>query len=119
MGTWEKKDDRTETLAGKVGNEKQIDNAATIEILQAINGSGAKSFGGAKQWPKLRLEVSFQQGEEDKRDQLIKELKQVVADFLYPEPEEPVVDDEPHEYCVHCGEEIPPFNSECGCEEGE
>lgn len=33
--------------------------------------------------------------------------------------DEPSADDTPRVYCNKCGEEIPPFESECGCDGGK
>ncbi len=33
-----------------------------------------------------------------------------------PEAQEPVIDDEPKEFCGRCGREMEPFETGCGCE---
>lgn len=67
---------------GIIGRNAVVDNAIRIEATYKFNGSGGKAFGGAKQWPFAGLEVSFQEGEEAKRDALIMRLKETVDQFF-------------------------------------
>lgn len=79
---FKKENDRERKLAGKVGNDYNTDNAATIDKFNSINGSGSTAFGGAKSWPSLTLRVSFQAGEEKHRNELAKMLEKTTADFM-------------------------------------
>lgn len=46
-----------------------------LEKYYHYNGSGNKAFGGAKKWPVLALNIDFETGKEQERDELIEKLK--------------------------------------------
>lgn len=68
--------------AGKCANECTFDNALEIIASSKGNGSGPGSFNGAKTWPYAWLEVSFQTGEEAKRDEFVKALQVFTKEFF-------------------------------------
>lgn len=68
--------------AGKQANDCTFDNVMTIEASHHLNGSGPESFGGARTWPHARLDVSFQTGEEAKRDEFVTALKKFTKEFF-------------------------------------
>jgi predicted esterase len=65
---------------GKIGRDCESMGAVVIETGYFYSGSGVESFGGAKQWPRLRATVQFQEGEDDKAEQLAEELEQWLRD---------------------------------------
>ena len=67
---------------GLIGNGCQMDNAHNLIMGEKRNGSGPKAFGGAKTWPFLSLEVSFQVGEEGYREDLAEVLKRTVDEYF-------------------------------------
>jgi len=69
-------------LKGKLGKDYTSNNAHEIESGWHYNGSGAQAFGGAASWPHAKLDVSFQTGEEAKRDAFVEALKKFVADYF-------------------------------------
>ena len=68
--------------AGFIANGFEIDDAKQIRACYHINGSGGSSFGGAKYWPHVSLNVSFQTGEETKRDDFTKALQAFVKGYF-------------------------------------
>lgn len=55
---------RERTFAGLIGNGCRSTTAVTIEHTHCINGSGGDAFGGASEWPMLRVQIEVQVGEE-------------------------------------------------------
>jgi hypothetical protein len=53
-------------FGGHLGRDYFCDNAHKIELGVGVNGSGPKAFGGAREWPVLRIKLAFQEGEDDK-----------------------------------------------------
>jgi hypothetical protein len=68
-------------FVGKVGRADQISNAHTLEFAYKHNGSGKEAFGGAEKWPYVRLEVCFQEGEEQKAWVFSRKLINIVDDL--------------------------------------
>ncbi len=79
---FKKENERMRKLAGVLANNEQVDNVATIDKFNSVNGSGSQSFGGAKKWPSLTLRVCFQADEKEQRDKLAEKLEQVVLEFM-------------------------------------
>jgi len=69
-------------FAGFIGKHFRVNNAITIEYGVSRNGSGPQAFGGSKTWPRLTIEVPFEEGQEEKMaavgklfETLLRELK--------------------------------------------
>jgi hypothetical protein len=58
------------TRKGKLGRNCPIENAHKIELGYSYNGGGEDAFGGARKWPTLRIEISFEEGHELSRNAL-------------------------------------------------
>jgi hypothetical protein len=71
-------------LEGKLGRDSACDNAHEVELGYSYNGSGGAAFGGADKWPTVRASVSFQEGEEAKRDEFGKRLLALIEEFFAP-----------------------------------
>jgi hypothetical protein len=77
------RDNQYEVCApGKVGRDFETDNAITIEAKHHYNGSGPNAFGGAKQWPHVKLDVGFQEGQEGLRDEFVTQLRRLCEKFF-------------------------------------
>lgn len=61
-------------IPGKIGRGANYSNAHAIELSYQYNGSGPSAFGGAEKWPVVKLEISFQEGEEAKRAAFVRRL---------------------------------------------
>lgn len=70
------------TSPGRVGRACELPNACEMRLVRRINGSGSTAFGGAKSWPAVQLTVSFQEGEEAKREALAYVLREAVDKFF-------------------------------------
>lgn len=77
-GSRSDKTHKVEQRQGKSANNCVFENAHEIERHYHYNGSGRDSFGGAKQWPALKVHISFCVGEEKKRDALAKKIKALI-----------------------------------------
>ena len=73
-----------QVASGKLGRNSECSNAHEVQCGYHYNGSGGKSFGGADKWPHLSVKVSFQEGEEAKRDELAKQMMNLIAEFFEP-----------------------------------
>ncbi len=69
-------------LKGLIGNNCKVDTACTMRLHNMINGSGTHAFSGARQWPSIRLHISFQKGQEKDRNKLAKILRDCVQLYL-------------------------------------
>lgn len=47
-----------------------------------FNGGGPTAFGGSREWPHLQVDVSFEEGQEAKRDELAKVLQLAIDKFF-------------------------------------
>ncbi len=82
---WKKTDDNgwaTWIMGGLVGIKTKVMGACKMRLAMSQNGSGKRAFGGAKQWPYIKLEIDFQTGEEDYRDALAEELRKTTEQFF-------------------------------------
>lgn len=57
-------------------------NANTVEEGYHYNGSGERAFGGAGQWPHLKLDINFRPGEEKQRHELAVLLMKTVSEYV-------------------------------------
>jgi hypothetical protein len=72
----------TVSAPGKMANNYESDNAIEFECGPNLNGSGPEHFGGAREWPVLKLKVAFQSHETEKRDRLLKHLQLALEVFF-------------------------------------
>lgn len=72
----------TEQRAGWLANHVNYDNAHKVRCHKNYNGSGPTVFGGAKSWPVLTVEVSFEVGQEALRDQMAERMKALIDEIL-------------------------------------
>lgn len=72
---------KTKTIngAGKIGRAMQVESAVTVTLGMSFNGSGPTAFGGAKEWPSLRVICEFEEHDYQKREQVAAELLEVLA----------------------------------------
>ncbi len=74
-------------FVGKEAKGCKVSNTISIELGKSYNGSGPNAFGGAKEWPYLRIEIPFQVGEEERMktiaDMIEKKLK--LSGLILPE----------------------------------
>lgn len=69
-------------IAGKIGNDCETSNAHVVEVRKSYNGSGDDAFGGAREWPTVWAEVSFQTGEDRRALDFAKKLSALInAEF--------------------------------------
>lgn len=59
-------------------------NAITIEECKHYNGSGPQAFGGAPEWPHLRIDISFREGEEAHRTEILNKIKALLDKHYQP-----------------------------------
>jgi len=57
-------DKETREYGAKIGNDYWSTNGVRMELGHSINGSGPHAFGGAEEWPCLRIEIGFEVGQE-------------------------------------------------------
>lgn len=70
---------RTTTYkGGLIGIKSDSPNAIEIEAGANYNGSGREYFGGAYNWPSIKMKIGFQVGEDNKRDLFIKKLQDFI-----------------------------------------
>lgn len=55
-------------------NKKTGKPEAEISLRHHYNGSGPKAFGGARQWPVVKLELAFNEGEHAKAEKWFNQL---------------------------------------------
>lgn len=60
---------------GKIGKGCMCDNTHLIEIGYHYNGSGKQAFGGAEKWPSLKIQIDFEEGQEDSAKLFLKKLQ--------------------------------------------
>lgn len=79
-----KRDDRrvVYTSSGMIAGHVRHDNAKTIEVGKRYNGSGPAHFGGADEWPHVRLDVDFNVDEGDRANVFAEKLMAFVNDFF-------------------------------------
>lgn len=66
-------------MAGNV----TLDDAVVIEAVKNFNGSGGRSFGGAPEWPVVRMQIAFtvEEGSEA-RDRFAYSLAVFINDYF-------------------------------------
>lgn len=67
---------------GVIARGYKCSNAHQVEVRAGYNGSGDGAFGGAKQWPVVDSEVSFQEGEWDKAVAFAKAQRKLIDEFF-------------------------------------
>jgi len=71
------------TRPGRVGGERErCCNAHIVENGFHYNASGEGAFGGATSWPVVTAQVSLPTGMADLAEQLTRDLKKFVGEFL-------------------------------------
>lgn len=64
MKKWIKIAENKYVAEGKIGKDYVCENAHEISLIHNYNGSSLESFGGVKEWPVVKIEISFQEGKE-------------------------------------------------------
>ncbi len=59
---------------GMLGRGCSYANAHTVKTAYHFNGSSNDAFGGAEQWPVVSMEITFEEGEEEKALKFAKKL---------------------------------------------
>jgi hypothetical protein len=70
------RDRKAEQRAGIMAGNTQIDNCCEIESSYHHSGSGPVN--GCSDWPHLSVNISFCEGEEKKRDNFAKKIKDLI-----------------------------------------
>lgn len=73
-------DHKTREYGGFQGKSYFSRNAVRIELGKSFNGSGKSAFGGAKDWPTLRVTIPFQVGEEKRMERVADRIGELLED---------------------------------------
>ena len=68
-------------FSGYIAKGHLSSNAISFRYGVSINGSGPEAFNGSKTWPCLRVEVPFQEGEEEKMVAVGKLIEAMLRSF--------------------------------------
>jgi len=67
---------------GVLGNNAGCSNAHELEIGFSYNGSGKEAFGGADQWPTIKIKIAFPSDRQDLANTIGKELMEWIDERL-------------------------------------